>query len=252
MADIEDVATQKAGGVPVWVWALGAVAVVVGYVYFRNRMTNTATIIPNDAAVSGTGNLAGPTPTQSTTGSNIPNTLSGWMNNAIATAQQNGVDPLAATTALSNFVSGNPLTPSESTIVSGAIGNEGLPPGYDPSSVDTANPPVDTTTAPPIAQNTFVPPPSSQAQVNSASNPFTIEANKLLTYAETNLTESNQRLAQAATVSARADKATGATRIKLLNEAAQLRTSASTLAGKAATDRTSAAQNQAQASSWMG
>lgn len=144
MADIEEIATNKIGGVPVWGWAAGLSAVVLAYAWWRNRSSNPssgATMIDGNATASGLNALGVPSSGQNTSAGPQPETLDDWMSAALGAAGSgNSTDVLGA---LNNFLAGQPLSSAQQSLVDKVIGSIGLPPGY--SSLPAAQPPVQTT-----------------------------------------------------------------------------------------------------------
>lgn len=158
----KNVFTQKLGPLPVWVWAIAAVAIF--YYVQRNKGAgttagqqtdpagNTGTInpatgyvygSPEDQAAAGAATGALGTGSSSTSGSTTAGQYqdnTAWANAAINYLVGIGVDPTVANTAIQQFLASQTLTTEQQADVNLAIQRIGAPP--DPPSPSNAPPPV--------------------------------------------------------------------------------------------------------------
>lgn len=144
MPDMEQMATQKIGGVPAWGWAAGIVGIVLVYSFIRNRR-NAASASASPVVFDGNSTASGldmGIPTSSSnfgsgggTDATAPPTLDQWISNAVRTVGGSGSDALAA---LNAFIAGQPLSASQKAIVDSVVSQQGLPPNY--SSLGAASP----------------------------------------------------------------------------------------------------------------
>lgn len=136
--DIEEIITKKYAGMPLWAWGASVAGVVVVFVWWRNRQTNTVTTNADVASVLGgmAANAGGVPPTgdAGSVGSAPQATDSAWLSDAVRSLSANFGGGVNVTNALSKFMSGLPLTANEQGIVDQAISQYGLPPGYSAST----------------------------------------------------------------------------------------------------------------------
>lgn len=240
MDDVEDIATARIGGIPAWGWAVGIVGLVVAFVWWRNRSAAAATVVPDDnTGVSGLGDLAGVSPSLTGSGAGTGTstgtatlTTQGWLQNALTQAEQSGTDPLTATDALSNFLAGNPLSGSQQSIVSSAIGAQGLPPNYDYSTAISSQTPTQTVTTPPPV------------------NPFLSQIATITSDIKVDTAVQAQRRSEAAALQREAAARTGTARTSLLNQAKSLLASATAEQKNIDIDTNTLSGLQASSNAW--
>ena len=145
MADIEDMATKKYAGLPLWGWGAITAGIVVIFVWFRNRSAQSDLPVMNADVASVLGGMAAQTggiPTGGGGGdfsqSEPQATQSDWLSDAVRTLSGNFGGGVNVTNALSKFMSGLPLTSNEQSIVDEAISKYGLPPGFSASTAAQA------------------------------------------------------------------------------------------------------------------
>lgn len=127
---IEDVATRKLAGVPVWAWGAAVAVGVLLFVVWRNRTAGTVASSPDsvstdNASVAGTGSLP---VSPSVSSSSAPTTNAGWLTDAVFQVQSLGYSSLEVFGALSRFLDGDALSYDDQVIVNAAIAALGLPP----------------------------------------------------------------------------------------------------------------------------
>lgn len=143
MADEESplgtVAKGKWAGVPIWAWGAGLAAVILIYMWWRNKQNaavsaTTATVADQPTyADTGTGgdygNIGdGYIPGSSQTGVSSSLTNPEWLSNAEQALTNSGHSPVDIIGALQRFMTGQPLSASDQQIVNAAVSAEGLPP----------------------------------------------------------------------------------------------------------------------------
>lgn len=146
--------TKKIGPLPGWVWAALVVGAAYGVYWYKGRnggatATGNATtdsnyVDPNaggfpslggigSVVTGGTGTVTQP---QGTTVSTNPQ----WGRAVVQNAVSGGTDATLASNAVSNYLNGSPLTPSQQGVITAGIGALGVPPeGVVPVHTNAAN-----------------------------------------------------------------------------------------------------------------
>jgi hypothetical protein len=148
---------KRLAGQPAWAWGVELGAAALLFLWFRRREQNAAALSSTAGApvTSQPLNVAPPSPSGA---AGPPGTLSQWQAAAVQWMATNGqLNANEALNAVSDFLSGNCLSSTGYTGLSGALGAIGLPPGITSFSPITVCPSSPTTTPTP----TPTPTPSS-------------------------------------------------------------------------------------------
>jgi hypothetical protein len=122
---------------------LGGLVLVGVYLAYRWYENNVAT---NAANAEPSGSLAGDTTgsTAGTTGttSNPITSFADWIQAAVNWATTNGYDPITAANAVNDYQNGNCLSTQEYSIIDGALGALGFPPGAPQTGIVQCQPAI--------------------------------------------------------------------------------------------------------------
>lgn len=142
--DFGDIVSEKHAGLPLWGWGAIAGAGIAIFVWLKNRSKAASGPVTNADVASVLGSMAaqtGGTGGGGTAGQSeyvASPSESDWLSDAVRAVSGDAGGGVNAVTALSKFMSGLSLTPSEQAIVDKAIAQYGLPPGFSTSTAGNA------------------------------------------------------------------------------------------------------------------
>ena len=120
-----------------WVYAgLAVVAGIVGYAWIKNRQSSSAAAVPvvdtTTGTVGGAGGFVNPAPVftapSTSTAPSPPTTNTDWVNRVTNDLSNQGYDPQFVGTTLGLYLSHQPLTSDQASLVRTAWAYEGYPP----------------------------------------------------------------------------------------------------------------------------
>jgi hypothetical protein len=202
---------EKIGGLPVWAWSLILGLILVAAMYwFRARATASAAMSPGadtgagalDGLLGGgTGLTSSPgTPVGGDTGDGLSQFVanSTWEAQGVAYLIGQAQSPLAAQTALEQYLAGNPLSAQQSDMVNSVIAAKGLPPQGVLSLSEIINPTTGRTPSQDAEFQADQQAVKDQLALTAAANPATVITNPT-TVVQGGLSEADKQVqAQAA------------------------------------------------------
>lgn len=143
--DISDIVSEKHAGLPLWAWGGIAGAGIAIFVWLKNRSKAASGPVTNADVASVLGSMAAQTGGVGGGGAAggqaeyvAAPSESDWLSDAVRAVAGDAGGSVNAVNALSKFMSGLTLSPSEQSIVDKAIAQYGLPPGFSSSTAGNA------------------------------------------------------------------------------------------------------------------